>query len=42
MQPVGFEALIRIPLLTGFMAHYTNKYKIILAATLGNSNNNLN
>jgi hypothetical protein len=39
---VGFEALVRIPLLTSFVAHYTSRYKIILAATLGNSNNNLN
>ena len=31
MGPVGFEASVRVPLLVGFIVHYYNKYKIILA-----------
>ena len=41
MGPVGFEASVRVPLLVGFMVHYISRYKIILAAIPGNSNNNL-
>jgi hypothetical protein len=29
--PVGFEASVRVPLLVGFMVHYTSRYKIILS-----------
>ena len=41
MGPVEFEASVRVPLLVGFMVHYTGRYKIILAAMLEDSNNNL-
>jgi hypothetical protein len=31
VEPVGFEASVRVPLLVGFIVHYYCGYKIIFA-----------